>query len=81
MTVNQKSWNDGASPSNTQRNDNAALHRLGKRPQLKRNFGFMSMVGFSTTLMVSFFTELPSMVLTMDRQHGNLWQHYYREAY
>lgn len=52
MAVTDKSWNDEASPQNTQRNDNAALNRLGKKSQLRRNFGFMSMVGFSTTLMV-----------------------------
>ncbi|RMD40943.1 hypothetical protein DV735_g4217, partial [Chaetothyriales sp. CBS 134920] len=33
--------------------DNETLARLGKRPQLKRNFGFISMVGFSSTLMAT----------------------------
>ncbi|KAJ9298651.1 hypothetical protein DTO271G3_3618 [Paecilomyces variotii] len=36
-----------------QLSDSQALQRQGKRPQLKRQFGFMSMLGFSTTLMAT----------------------------
>lgn len=31
--------------------DAADMAKLGKRQQLNRNFGFMSMVGFATTIM------------------------------
>ncbi|KAE8347482.1 hypothetical protein BDV24DRAFT_122222 [Aspergillus arachidicola] len=33
--------------------DDVYLTRMGKRPVLKRNFGLMSMVGFSCTLLVT----------------------------
>ncbi|KAH8667646.1 putative GABA transporter [Tricladium varicosporioides] len=33
--------------------DNAILARLGKKPVLKRNFGFMSMLGFSCSIMAT----------------------------
>lgn len=33
--------------------DRAELHRLGKKPVLRRNFGFMSMLGFSCTVLVT----------------------------
>ncbi|KAG9233486.1 amino acid transporter-like protein [Amylocarpus encephaloides] len=33
--------------------DDDALARLGKKPVLKRNFGFMSMLGFSCTVMIT----------------------------
>ncbi|KAL9000336.1 MAG: hypothetical protein Q9169_001053 [Polycauliona sp. 2 TL-2023] len=33
--------------------DRDELARLGKRQVLKRNFGFMSMLGFSCTIMVT----------------------------
>ncbi|KAE8389365.1 amino acid/polyamine transporter I [Aspergillus alliaceus] len=36
-----------------QSKDDAYLARMGKRPVLKRNFGLMSMVGFSCTLLVT----------------------------
>lgn len=80
MTLVSKSWNDEASPRSTQRNDNAALHRLGKRSQLRRNFGFMSMVGFSTTLMVCFplSNHLLELRLTCNRQRGSLSEHYFK---
>lgn len=33
--------------------DAAQLTRLGKTPVLKRNFGFMSLLGFSCTVLVT----------------------------
>lgn len=33
--------------------DDAALTRLGKKPVLKRNFGFMSILGFSCTVLIT----------------------------
>ncbi|TVY16639.1 putative amino-acid permease [Lachnellula arida] len=33
--------------------DNDALARVGKQPVLKRNFGFISMLGFSCTVMIT----------------------------
>jgi choline transport protein len=33
--------------------DDKEMAYLGKKQQLKRNFGFMSMVGFSCTLMIT----------------------------
>lgn len=54
MTLADRSFDHAYHSNHSNRqNDNAALHRLGKRAQLKRNFGFMSMVGFSTTLMAT----------------------------
>lgn len=34
-------------------NDNAHLNRLGKRPRLNRSFGFMSILGFSCSALLS----------------------------
>ncbi|KAK7738454.1 hypothetical protein SLS53_005973 [Cytospora paraplurivora] len=33
--------------------DDAALARLGKKPVLKRNFGFMTIMGFSCTILIT----------------------------
>jgi choline transport protein len=33
--------------------DERDLIRLGKKPQLKRNFGFMQILGFSCTVLVT----------------------------
>ncbi|KAI7776986.1 hypothetical protein LA080_004281 [Diaporthe eres] len=33
--------------------DDAALTRLGKKPVLKRNFGFMTILGFSCTILIT----------------------------
>ncbi|EED14466.1 conserved hypothetical protein [Talaromyces stipitatus ATCC 10500] len=38
--------------------DNADLNRLGKKQVIKRNFGFMSMLGFSCTVMITWEGEL-----------------------
>ncbi|OKL57711.1 hypothetical protein UA08_06903 [Talaromyces atroroseus] len=38
--------------------DNVDLTRLGKKEVLKRNFGFMSMLGFSCTVMITWEGEL-----------------------
>ncbi|RMZ79685.1 hypothetical protein DV738_g3256, partial [Chaetothyriales sp. CBS 135597] len=48
-----KELSGSASRPSTIHHDNEILARLGKRPQLKRNFGFISMVGFSSTLMAT----------------------------
>ncbi|KAL9613069.1 MAG: hypothetical protein Q9167_002368 [Letrouitia subvulpina] len=39
-------------PSSIER-DEADLMRLGKRPVLKRRFGFMSLLGFSCTILIT----------------------------
>ena len=33
--------------------DDAALARLGKKAVLKRNFGFLSILGFSCTILIT----------------------------
>lgn len=33
--------------------DDLALARLGKKPVLKRNFGFMTILGFSCTILIT----------------------------
>jgi hypothetical protein len=33
--------------------DDAALARLGKKPVLKRNFGFLTILGFSCTVLIT----------------------------
>lgn len=33
--------------------DDAALARLGKKAVLKRNFGFMTILGFSCTILIT----------------------------
>lgn len=33
--------------------DDATLARLGKKPVLKRNFGFMTILGFSCTVLIT----------------------------
>jgi choline transport protein len=33
--------------------DDAALARLGKKPVLRRNFGFLSILGFSCTVLIT----------------------------
>jgi len=43
---------DGGEKSFVTRDDKEMAY-LGKKQQLKRNFGFMSMVGFSCTLMIT----------------------------
>ncbi|RYP09568.1 hypothetical protein DL764_001253 [Monosporascus ibericus] len=47
--------------------DDATLRRLGKRPLLKRNFGFMSILGFSCSSLCSWesllLTGVPGLVI------------------
>ncbi|RYP38467.1 hypothetical protein DL767_002583 [Monosporascus sp. MG133] len=47
--------------------DDATLRRLGKRPILKRNFGFMSILGFSCSSLCSWesllLTGVPGLVI------------------
>ncbi len=33
--------------------DDVALARLGKKPVLKRNFGFLTILGFSCTVLIT----------------------------
>ncbi|KAL5372287.1 hypothetical protein DPSP01_013619 [Paraphaeosphaeria sporulosa] len=44
--------------------DNAELTRLGKKPVLKRNFGFVSMLAFSCTVMVTWEGVLLSFAIS-----------------
>jgi len=37
----------------TDERDEAGLIRLGKKPVLLRNFGFMSILGFSCTILIT----------------------------
>jgi choline transport protein len=43
----------GRQSRGTQLSDDQTLRRLGKTPVLKRNFGFMSILGFSCTVLIS----------------------------
>ncbi|ROV98095.1 hypothetical protein VMCG_06951 [Cytospora schulzeri] len=38
--------------------DDAVLARLGKKPVLKRNFGFMTILGFSCTILITWETSM-----------------------
>lgn len=42
-----------ASASGPSSRDDAALARLGKKPVLRRNFGFMTILGFSCTVLIT----------------------------
>lgn len=55
-TWTQKSSSDEAEDLHLKRtrlNDDKGLLRLGKKPVLKRNFGFMSILGFSCTVLIT----------------------------
>lgn len=45
--------------------DDAALARLGKKPVLKRNFGFMTILGFSCTILITWEGSLMFVPLSM----------------
>jgi len=55
------------SSSNIER-DNNELRQLGKKPVLRRNFGFISILGFSCSVMVTWETLL--FVLTINYGNG-----------
>ncbi|GAW26031.1 putative amino acid polyamine transporter I [Rosellinia necatrix] len=38
--------------------DDAALTRLGKKPVLKRSFGFVTILGFSCTILITWEASL-----------------------
>ncbi|KAI0192643.1 amino acid transporter-like protein [Xylaria flabelliformis] len=42
--------------------DDATLTRLGKKPVLKRNFGFMSILGFSCTVLITWEGSLTTIL-------------------
>lgn len=42
--------------------DDAALARIGKKPVLKRNFGFMSILGFSCTVLITWEGSLTTFL-------------------
>lgn len=44
--------------------DDAALARLGKKPVLKRNFGFMTILGFSCTILITWEGSLMLVTLS-----------------
>ncbi|PCG91332.1 Amino acid/polyamine transporter I [Penicillium occitanis (nom. inval.)] len=44
---------DGKSSLDREERDRALLLRLGKRPVLKRTYGFMAILGFTTTILVT----------------------------
>ncbi|KAA8572280.1 hypothetical protein MFRU_028g00090 [Monilinia fructicola] len=50
--------------------DNEELTRLGKKPVLKRNFGFLSMLGFSCTVMITWEGVL--LLFTINFTNGGL---------
>ncbi|RYO93887.1 hypothetical protein DL762_000842 [Monosporascus cannonballus] len=63
-------WNSEAGdalPHPKYYDDDATLRRLGKRPLLKRNFGFMSILGFSCSSLCSWesllLTGVPGLVI------------------
>lgn len=45
--------------------DDAALARLGKKPVLKRNFGFMTILGFSCTILITWEGSLMFVYLPL----------------
>lgn len=45
--------------------ENARLERLGKRPQLNRSFGFMSILGFSCSALMSWEGALVNSVIAL----------------
>lgn len=45
--------------------DDARLQRLGKRPQLNRSFGFMSILGFSCSALLSWEGVLVNSVTSL----------------
>jgi choline transport protein len=46
--------------------DDAALARLGKKPVLKRHFGFMTILGFSCTILITWEGSLVFVSLCQD---------------
>lgn len=53
MTKEEKAGESGAMVHSPVSGDDAALARLGKKPVLKRNFGFMTILGFSCTVLIT----------------------------
>ncbi|KAF4624851.1 hypothetical protein G7Y89_g13317 [Cudoniella acicularis] len=55
--------------------DDAMLRRVGKKPVLKRSFGFMSMLGFSCTVMITWEGNLMafSTIFTNGGSAGSLY--------
>jgi choline transport protein len=49
-TMEPMSFHDGLSGHDL---DDSILVRLGKKPVLKRNFGYMSILGFSCTILIT----------------------------
>ncbi|KAE8552117.1 hypothetical protein TMatcc_002128 [Talaromyces marneffei ATCC 18224] len=52
-TVSAAHETDGKSSMDREQRDRAQLLRLGKRPVLKRTYGFMAILGFTTTILVT----------------------------
>ncbi|KAI0406972.1 putative GABA permease [Xylaria palmicola] len=50
------------SASESSSRDDAALARLGKKPVLRRNFGFMTILGFSCTVLVTWEGSLTTFL-------------------
>jgi hypothetical protein len=44
--------------------DDAALKRLGKKPVLKRSFGFITILGFSCTILITWEASLLLVYIT-----------------
>lgn len=57
----------GTSPSGSRR-DELVLARLGKKPVLKRNFGFMSILGFSCTILITWEGSLMCVPEVLERK-------------
>lgn len=58
----------GVSASGSSRDD-VALARLGKKPVLKRNFGFMTILGFSCTILITWEGSLMCVHQTPGSRH------------
>lgn len=53
--------------------DDLALARLGKKPVLKRNFGFMTILGFSCTILITWEGSLMYVLRCKTPVTGTTW--------
>lgn len=61
-----------ASTSHTQVQDDQGLGRVGKKQILKRRFGFLSILGFSCTILASWEGILSTFVISFEEYVAHL---------